>query len=920
MGSAVPREEEVKHRVARQWFAAYDTAPVLGDIDFAVAVPQAGGAPSPFETEYLLWAEAKRGTQHDISHSLAQLIITIGKARTFEQALPPAFLGAFDEEKIAFLPYYRVSDIFYLNDFNWNVTPSDHTTREFAVVADKVAQVLGGEVLLFRFADDAAELQEFIRRNFVVGKSDLSRVRINKNNFTTIYQKWRAEVMPTIAVRWEEAKKQGIIDADFYLADILSEHNSTLLQRLYVLLRGREYEFARRTDDATLFNSKLTAGFTDGQEAHRRFWARYDRPPLREYWDYIVERRDLLVPQDVRERKGSFFTPQRWVELSQQYLADELGDDWQDRYYIWDCCAGTGNLLAGLTNKYNIYASTLDQQDVDVMRERIQHMNEVVADTSERQESIVADASERQYKATLGGVAHFQGGSNLLDSHVFQFDFLNDPFFDERDRKGRLVKKSKVPDSLQRILADPEERRRLVIYINPPYAEATNARTVTGTGENRVGLSCNNSTYERYKDIMGKASNELFAQFFIRIYCELRGSTLAEFSKLKILQASSFREFRKVFRAKLGRFFLVPANTFDNVRGEFPIGFFIWHTTIEHDIGDEVGDVYNREGDYIGQKHCFTTGGEQMLNRWLDTFKSGASAIPIGYMPSSPSDFQHNNQLCILSKPQQRYCYIITRENVRLMTIYHSVRHCIDATWLNDRDQFLYPNDGWREDYEFQTDCLVFTLFHGQNRISGSTGGSPVTQAGGLCSQNHWIPFTEEEVGARERFDSHLMSDYLRGVLPAATAKQPAAGTLFDGEESQNSQSSQKNQSNQNNRYVPLEHLSAEAAAVMDAGRELWRYYHQCAGTGSTGGSPVAGDTGRWPVVRASRPYSPNASFYDIRLFFQGTKTTKGGKEQMYPDSDDPRYRELIAALRTAQRALAQHIAPKVYAYGFLRQ
>ncbi len=34
-----------------------------------------------------------------------------------------------------------------------------------------------------------------------------------------------------------------------------------------------------------------------------------------------LKRRDLLVPQDIRERKGSFFTPKIWVDLSQKYLA-----------------------------------------------------------------------------------------------------------------------------------------------------------------------------------------------------------------------------------------------------------------------------------------------------------------------------------------------------------------------------------------------------------------------------------------------------------------------------------------------------------------------------------------------------------------------------------------------------------------------
>ena len=54
--------------------------------------------------------------------------------------------------------------------------------------------------------------------------------------------------------------------------------------------------------------------------------------------------------------------------------------------------------------------------------------------------------------------------------------------------------------------------------------------------------------------------------------------------------------------------------------------------------------------------------------------------------------------------------------------IYFSVRYCIEATWLNDRDQFLYPNDGWKNDLEFQSDCLTFTLFHGQNRVTSKDG------------------------------------------------------------------------------------------------------------------------------------------------------------------------------------------------------
>lgn len=76
------------------------------------------------------------------------------------------------------------------------------------------------------------------------------------------------------------------------------------------------------------------------------------------------------------------------------------------------------------------------------------------------------------------------------------------------------------------------------------------------------------------------------------------------------------------------------------------------------------------------------------------------------------------------------------------------MRHVIPATWLNDRGQFLYPNDGWQKDLEFQTDCPVYTLFN--NNIQSKIG------------TNHWILFTESEVDAQEAFDSHFMSDYLR--------------------------------------------------------------------------------------------------------------------------------------------------------------
>ena len=129
------REEELKNKIAYDYFKGYDCTKIIGNVDFCVSILHVHHELS--EAESLLWAEAKQGAS-DIYNSLVQLILTIGKARTFDKALPPPMLAAFDGEKIAFIPYSEIHDVFYQNDFNWNVTPSDYSTKEFKQIHTRV--------------------------------------------------------------------------------------------------------------------------------------------------------------------------------------------------------------------------------------------------------------------------------------------------------------------------------------------------------------------------------------------------------------------------------------------------------------------------------------------------------------------------------------------------------------------------------------------------------------------------------------------------------------------------------------------------------------------------------------------------------------------------------------------------------------
>jgi hypothetical protein len=815
------REEELKNKLGQDFFYDFDTTKIVGNIDFCVTHKTKNTEHNSIsfgegwgETS-LLWAEAKRGN-YDVLTMITQLVLTIGKARTFDKFLPPAFLGAFDSNKMGFVTYNSIVEIFSINDFNWNVTPSNHETKEFKLIKNKIEQSLQKNYYVYDFAKDQNELAFFIKTN-IAKSTDGGKIAIDKNNFVSIYLRWLEQVKPHINFDWTEGKKQNISDNEFYLADLFVDDKGTseieddtpLSDNLFVVFRNSHYEIAKE-NLKSLFNASIEI---KNKDAYEQFWKKYKRPPLAEFQQYIIMRKDLLVPQDIRERKGAFFTPKKWVELSQQYIADVLGDDWQDDYYVWDCAAGTGNLFAGLTNKYNIWASTLDQSDVNAMHDRIEN------------------------------------GALLLKDHCFQFDFLNDDF-------------SKLPDPLQFIINNPEKRKKLLIYINPPYAEAASKITVTGSGENKSDVAVKTYVYNKYQNKIGIAGRELFAQFFVRIYAEIEGCVLAEFSTLKILQAPNFKDFRRVFQAKLEKMYVVPADTFDNVKGKFPIGFFIWNTSNKENFIEVKANVFDDKGETLKEKTFSSYEGLKSINDWIISSRNRFEEKNIGFISCKGNDFQNTNFIFIINNknqlPHPRGSWVTDR-NIINVSIYYAVRHCIDATWLNDRDQFLFPNEGWQKDSEFQNDCLAFTLFN--TNIQSKFG------------TNHWIPFTENEVNAREKFKSNFMTQFIKGKI-----KQEQVNDLFVVP-------SQVQQITK-----PLE-FSEKATNVFNAGRELWNYYH------------------------AQPNVNVNASLYDIREHFQG----RNDKGKMNNKSGDETYMKLISSLRESLKILAKKIEPKVYEYGFLK-
>ena len=84
---------------------------------------------------------------------------------------------------------------------------------------------------------------------------------------------------------------------------------------------------------------------------------------------------------------------------------------------------------------------------------------------------------------------------------------------------------------------------------------------------------------------------------------------------------------------------------------------------------------------------------------------------------------------------------------------------------------------------EFKSDCLIWMLFNGSNLTAGADGLRWNDRDWSLV--NHFIPFTEQEVGVKGRFESDFLVRHMAGMT-----------------------------------------LSPEAQAVLDEGRRLWTRFH----------------------------------------------------------------------------------------------
>ncbi len=685
-----------------------------------------------------VWFEAKAVSTPPIV-MFAQLMFYIRAARKRGEAIP-AFLAVIDRDKAAIMPTEKALPLLDDKTIVWPKSGSQAGKQ----LATQIAPYVQTHIVEYEIAHDEAAFTKAVKD--AIKQRKIIRTPITPDNLRQVFDRWVAMIGEELGV-----KKQSDY-AVLFFADIMhdgaTEAMNNLPARLLMtasgptfLLDGETYELAN-------------------DRGYRNFWAIYHRPPEQRYRHYLLERRDSLLPVDEQKFKGAFYTPLHIVDKAYDQLRASLGENWQNRYLVWDMCAGVGNLEAKHSNLRNVFMSTLDPADVKIMK----------------------------------------SNPAFAGAEIFQYDYLNDDITDFGEIDYSLS--NKLPMALRQAIADAREGKNgakpILILINPPYGEAANSQGnpgKTGIAKTRVSFGMND---------LGYSARELFVQFLHRIMAEIPNSKLAMFSKLKYVNAPNLERFRQRWKAKFLGGFVVPSKVFDALKGEYPIGFLLWDLGIIAPSSNITTTVLNGDGNPIREKIFYNASNSMFLSGWLPRLKTQSTAVPlknsitvqngrakvtswhdgsIGYLLANSNDPQNAGGLTAMfsSVYSAGNGYYVTPENLWQAAIVFSVRRLIKPTWLNDRDQFLQPREPLSDD--FKSDCLVWMLFNNSNLTAGADGLHWNDRDWSLV--NHFIPFTEAEVGAKGRFESEFMVRYMDGMT-----------------------------------------FSPEARAVLDEGRSLWSRFH----------------------------------------------------------------------------------------------
>ena len=399
---------------------------------------------------------------------------------------------------------------------------------------------------------------------------------------------------------------------------------------------------------------------------------------------------DRLIEDTDRRNNGDFWTPTLFVDYAHKMISEQLGEDWKEKFVVWDNCCGSKNLTRDYKFR-ELYCSTLFDSELKI--------------------------GERYNKEAVS----------------FQYDFLNDDL-------------EKLPKGL---LEAFEQNKPIVFFLNPPYATACNQGETSKNGINNTMVR-----KQMIVDNLGSGAENLQHQFMYRIMkikndFNLTNVHIAIFSKPIYLTGGKQANFLNVF---CDNFHIVDgiifnASNFADVSDKWGITFNIWKNGVSEDknnFNHICVDCLDGEIISKGTKMLYNANKLVKASEWVRKPIKGvkmdtelpcmSNAIKIKESERAPFTnidaigYFHNNANSIQYNAQYVGMYatpfasangvVVMRENFDRCTALFSARKLIVGNWINDKDEYLAPNTEHPAYNEFVNDSLIYSLFESKSNQS----------------------------------------------------------------------------------------------------------------------------------------------------------------------------------------------------------
>jgi hypothetical protein len=424
----------------------------------------------------------------------------------------------------------------------------------------------------------------------------------------------------------------------------------------------------------------------------KSFFMHYQRDYSMKERDRLTAICDRLIEDTTRRFQGEFFTPTEWVDEAHRMIALEFGEDWKEKYVVWDPAWGTGNLTRDYKFK-ELYASTLNKSDLDIAE---------------------------------------QMGYNP-EAVKFQFDFLNDS--DDKLSQG-------LKDAL-------ELGKKILVLMNPPYGVANDMLDKTSSGRGRgMGKTVINS--KMLALTLGKAAQQLYIQFLFRCLEFGDNISICAYTVPTFLTTKTGKSFRKMFLNKFSYIngFLFNAGYFSNVSKNWGISLTLWSpgvTRNKEEISLIVKNLKDGRPEDISKKRIYNLDSRLSASDWAKKGLIRKNKTIIPHMTSALNVSNKNH----MSVPENFIGHIINNGNniysghlssgifssigccgsgvigfpvvpdnfLRIVSLF-TARKIIKPTWANQKDEYFAPNIEHLDYKQWNNDCLVYSLFNNSSHQS----------------------------------------------------------------------------------------------------------------------------------------------------------------------------------------------------------